>query len=163
MRTLLLMRHAKSSWDDPSWRDHERPLNERGRRDAPRIGALLAEHGLVPDLILSSTSTRTRETVALLVDALGAEPDTRFVDELYLASPQQLLAAAATAPAHCATVLVVAHNPGLGDLVSHFAGRYERMPTAAVARVEVEVDDWAGLDARTPGTVSALWRPKELD
>lgn len=162
MHTLLLMRHAKSSWDDASQRDHDRPLTERGHRAAHEIGALLARESAVPDLILSSTAVRTRETVAGVLAGLGVPVETRFVSELYHAGPADCLAVAATAPEDCRVLLVVAHNPGLEQLVATLARREERFPTAALARFELDIGAWAEVESALRARLVALWRPKEL-
>ncbi len=116
MRRLILLRHAKS--DRPAGvRDLERPLNKRGRRAAPAVGKRMAEEGLRPDLALVSPATRTRETWAAIKDELGAPPD-ETVPEIYEAAAEDILAAIRGASEEAATLLVVGHNPGLGDLAT---------------------------------------------
>lgn len=163
MRTLLLMRHAKSAWDDPALGDHERVLNARGRRDAPRMGELLLREGLVPDLVLCSGAARTRETAALLFEAFGVVPEVVYDDALYLASPVTLLDVVAAAPA-ADTLLVLAHNPGIAEWASALAGRELAYPTATVAAFECAIDAWSGLPGVSRSAVSlrGSWRPKEL-
>lgn len=169
-RQLLIMRHAKSSWDAPAASDIERPLNERGRRDAPRIGAWLAAKDLLPDLILSSPARRTRETTSLVGRAMGLrEPRVVWDPSLYGAALPQLLAAIARLPRDASRVLLVAHNPGLEDLLDWLAepGLAARvqgklMPTGAVYCLEFEHQDW---DALLPhsGRVTAWTQPRRLD
>jgi phosphohistidine phosphatase len=160
MKTLLLLRHAKSSWHDDSIDDHDRPLNDRGRRDAPRMGALIAEKGLVPDRILTSTAVRARTTAAAVADACGFQDDLIEVGEMYLAPPVTLLECAARQSASITTMLLVAHNPGMATLVSAIAGESAEMPTAALAQVRVD-GEWADL-AEAALTLVDVWRPKQL-
>ncbi|QDT63473.1 SixA phosphatase family protein [Calycomorphotria hydatis] len=166
MPTLLIMRHAKSSWDDSTLSDFERPLNKRGKRDAPRMGQLLSENGLLPELILSSSAVRTRETVDQLLSVWDASPEVEYCDDLYLAKPRSHLLRLREIPATCETTLLVAHNPGLEELLYLLTGFNETLPTAAIACVEIEAATWADLpelarnDARLP--LRALWRPKSI-
>jgi phosphohistidine phosphatase len=163
MKTLLILRHAKSSWDDASQTDHERPLNRRGARDAPRIGALLEEEALMPNCILGSTAVRVRETVELVVHHSRYRGKIEFRPELYLARPETYLAVLRELPDDCSTAMVVGHNPGLEDLLAGMIGEEEHLPTSALAKVEIDIDHWRQLDDRTPGKLIHLWRPKELD
>jgi phosphohistidine phosphatase len=138
VKTLLVMRHAKSGWDDPSLADHDRPLAPRGRRAAPRIAAWLQEQGYAPALVRCSSSARSRETLELLRPALaGAEVE---IDEtLYLATVDELLSLVRELP-DVASAMLIGHNPGVQRLVVSLAGRSrarrqveEKFPTAAVA------------------------------
>jgi len=139
MLRLALVRHAKSDWGDPSLDDHDRPLNDRGMRDAPRMARRLAATGFRPDVILSSTAVRARTTA----EAFGAELRiaVSLDPELYGAPARTLLdvAAATRAPA----VIVVAHDPGMSTLAARLSGdRIEHMPTCAVASFAWDEDDW---------------------
>ena len=112
MKTLLLVRHAKSSWDHPGVDDHDRPLNARGRRDAPEMGRRLAERGLVPDRILSSTALRARTTAQLIAEGLGFDVDRIILDErLYAASADEVLRVIGEIDGDVGTAMVVGHNP----------------------------------------------------
>jgi phosphohistidine phosphatase len=161
MKTLLVLRHAKSSWDDPSLDDHDRPLNARGRRDAPRMGALLRTEGLVPDLIISSDAVRARLTAEAVSAAAGHTGTIRVDGRLYLASPVEMLAVLRQVRA-AETVLIVGHNPGLEELVARLTGEQAEMPTAALARIALPIARWRDLDGDTSGTLVRLWRPREL-
>lgn len=138
MALLYLLRHAKSSWDDPALADHDRPLAPRGRRN----GAALAEHvtreGIAPDLVLCSTALRARETLALLLPALGGEAEIQLEDELYGATADELLARLRAVPAAVTSVLIVGHNPGLESLVARLAGGEapDRLPTSGLVAIE---------------------------
>jgi phosphohistidine phosphatase len=164
MRELLLLRHAKSSWADHGVRDHDRPLNPRGERDAPRIGAFLREVGRLPDLVLASSALRARSTAERVAAAAGLDPELVSVQEdLYLAAPGTLVDVVRRRAGAAQRVLVVAHNPGLEDLVEALAGRHERFPTAALAAFELNIDAWPDLALMSPARLDGLWRPKELD
>jgi phosphohistidine phosphatase len=147
MIRLALVRHAKSDWGDPALDDHDRPLNDRGMRDAPVMAARLAATGFRPDVILSSTALRARTTAEAFAAELGVA--VSLDPELYGASATTLLDAAATTRA--ATVMVVAHDPGMSALAGRLsAGDIGHMPTCAVATFIWAQDDWdvaTGLDA----------------
>lgn len=161
MKTLLILRHAKSSWKQPGLADHDRPLNGRGKRDAPRMGRLLLEEGLVPDLILSSSAARALATAEAVADESGAEaPDVWR--SLYHAEPEAYLSLLRELGAEAETVMVVGHNPGMEELVYALTDRSERMPTAALAQVQLPIEDWSMISGRTEGRLQALWRPREL-
>lgn len=147
MITLVLVRHAKSDWGDPGLDDHDRPLNDRGRRDAPRMAQRLADTGFRPDLLLSSTALRARTTAQAFSGALGAE--VALDPGLYGASADAILAAAAATRA--ASVLVVAHDPGMTVLAGRLSGGgIGHMPTCAVARFVWRQDDWDVATALDP-------------
>jgi phosphohistidine phosphatase len=168
MLTLLLMRHAKSSWDEPGVSDHDRPLNARGARAAPRMGRLLREKALVPELIVSSTAKRAVDTAHAVADAMGYTGPIEVTRRLYLAEPEGYLDLLAEAllegetAARDRRVLIIGHNPGLAQLVALLTGVDVEMQTAAIAHVEADVVSGAAL---TPGcgSLRGVYRPKELD
>ena len=162
MKTLLLLRHAKSSWDNSELADHDRPLNGRGRHDAPRMGQLMAQHDLTPDLIVTSAARRAATTAELVALAAEYSGDIRYTDELYLADPETFLDVAGDTPDNVARLLLVGHNPGIEELVSTLAGREERMPTAALACFRLAVESWKDVNEETAAELLHLWRPKEL-
>ncbi|NUP51638.1 MAG: histidine phosphatase family protein [Catenulispora sp.] len=151
--TLILLRHAKSDWPD-GVADHERPLNERGRRDAPHTGAWLVAEDRVPDRAAVSTALRTRQTYELAAEAFTTEPEVLFLDELYGATAGQMLQVIRETPETVGTLLVVSHNPGtqvlavvLADddapgLVERVRSRY---PTNTATVLEFD-GEWATLD-----------------
>jgi len=147
MTALILVRHAKSDWGSPALDDHDRPLNARGLRDAPRQAARLAEAGVRPELILSSTALRARTTAGFFAEALGLEPELR--EELYGAPAGTLLATAADSGLR--SVMVVAHDPGMTVLADRLSdGGIGHMPTCAVATFTWTTDDWEVATAVDP-------------
>ena len=162
MKTLLLLRHAKSSWNDSSLEDRDRPLNARGRRDAPRVGDVLRDASLVPDLIISSDAVRAQATAVAVAEAAGYAGEIVVDPLLYLASPEDVLAVLQTAPdANAQRVMIVAHNPGLEDLVERLTGERHHLPTAALVQLALPIDRWDALDASARATLVAIWQPKD--
>ena len=162
MKTLLILRHAKSSWKDASLADHDRPLNKRGKRDAPRMGKLLREQNLVPDRIISSTAKRARNTATAVAKACHCEDRVELTQEFYHAGPGAYLDVLQNVPDDNQRVMVVGHNPGMEGLVAHLTGRMETMPTAALARVALSIEKWTELDYEVQGELLDLWYPKAL-
>ena len=160
---LIVMRHAKSAWNTDAQSDHDRPLNKRGRRDAPRVAARLAELGWIPDKAVSSDSQRTRETWARMSERLPAGIAVAFLRPLYLATPATLRGVLAT-ELDVATGLVLGHNPGVEELVRWLTGEAVAMKTACAALLELDADGWkAGLDQRGDWDIATVIRPRELD
>jgi phosphohistidine phosphatase len=162
-KTLLILRHAKSSWKESERADHDRPLNKRGKRDAPRIGKLLREVDLIPDLILSSTARRAQKTAEAVAEASGYEGEIQLADELYAAGPEVYLEALQALPEGIDRVLVVGHNPGLEELVEQLTGEAVSLPTAALARVALPAESWQALAKEIEGELVGLWTPRELE
>ena len=162
MKTLLILRHAKSSWDHPGLRDHDRPLNPRGKRDAPRMGRLIAGRDLVPQRIVSSTALRARTTAALAAAEFDEEIEIETTRRLYGARPDGYIDIVEESGGEAERVMVVGHNPGITALVTRLTGAVEYMPTAALAVVELDIDDWAHLGRAEEGRLVAFWRPKAL-
>ncbi len=162
MKTLLLMRHAKSSHVGSALLDRDRPLAERGRRDAPAVGHRLERSGLLPDRILASSAVRTQETAQGVAAGCGFAGRIELSDALYAAPPDAYLAALSALPDDANCVLVIGHNPGLEDLVALLARTRETLPTAALAHVRLPIDHWSELAARPlRGELVEVWRPKE--
>lgn len=162
MKELLILRHAKSSWDDPSLDDHDRPLNKRGLRDAPRMGKLIKDENCVPDLIVSSTSERTRQTVRHVRETGGFDTKTKYLEELYGTPAGAYVKVIQGIKDDYRRVLVVGHNPTLEKLVEELCGEYQRMPTAALAYFRINVTHWKDFAMECDAKLVHLWRPKEL-
>ena len=162
MKTLLVLRHAKSSWKNPETSDHDRPLNRRGKRDAPRMGRLVAARGLRPDVIVSSTAQRARRTADEVAQHSGYEGAVQLERHLYLASPDEIVDVVRSVAGGARRVMVVGHNPGLEDLVARLAGHPETLPTAALAEIRLSIRSWKDLAVSSAGTLAGVWRPREL-
>lgn len=172
MLTLLMLRHAKSSWDDHDLEDFERPLTKRGTKAAGAMGRYIAENDLVPEQAMCSDAVRTRETFGLVASELGgAAIETSFRSELYLASPKELLDHARGAGDSTSRLLLIGHNPGLHAASLALVGRGEaqrlramriKFPTAALAVITFRVSKWAEIGP-AGGTLSVFKTPRELD
>jgi phosphohistidine phosphatase len=161
MRTLILMRHAKSSWDDPSLADFDRPLNERGVRTAPLMGDVMRREGLSPDVILSSTANRARQTAESARAAARIAVDPVFDGRIYEASPIALRQVVSEIDDRHGTAMLVGHNPGMEGFVQYLTGRIEPMPTAAIAVIELDISRWRDVSSDS-GRLLRVFRPKEL-
>ena len=172
MRRLLLLRHAKAERSRPGERDHERILAARGRNDAPRLGAYMVRHAFTPDLVVVSTSTRTRETWELAATAFEDVPPVQYDERIYEASPQAILKVIKETGPQVGTLLVVGHNPGLQELATLLVAvgdsdallrLKEEFPTASLALINFMVEDWSRLHPHagrlehfvTPDTLAA--------
>lgn len=156
------MRHAKSAWDTDAATDHDRPLNERGRRDAPRIAATMTTLGWSPDLTVSSDSRRTRQTFELMRGAFAGELQVRFTRGLYHAGLDAVQHALADVDDAVRTVMVVGHNPGWEDMLERLCGQALRLTTANAALLTIDAGSWAHALRRDTWTLTRLLRPKEL-
>jgi phosphohistidine phosphatase len=162
MKTVLLMRHAKSSWKEAGLTDWARPLNRRGRRDAPRMGELLLDEDLVPQAILSSAARRARETAEAVAEAMGYDGDIAYLDELYGAMASEYLGVLSRLPDDVDVALVIGHNPELQYLVEVLTGETEHLPTAAIAQIRMPVERWADVEDDLEAELVMVWRPPEL-
>jgi phosphohistidine phosphatase len=154
MRRLILFRHAKSSWDDPSLPDHDRPLNPRGMAAAPRMGAWLAAEGLVPDHVACSSSVRTLETWRLASAEMPGAPQPVVTPPIYEADVGDLMGVIQGAPAGAQTVMAIGHEPTMSGLTYRLAATpvstdcaraFEKFPTAAIAVFDVAIEGWRDL------------------
>ena len=149
MKTIILVRHAKSSWEDFKVKDFDRPLNDRGLRDAPAMAERLKKRGVLPDLLVSSTAKRARKTARLFAEALGIEKEAVLLrEELYLAEPDVFEKLISSLDDRYSTVAIYAHNPG----ITAFANRsrvaeVDDMPTCSVFAYAAEAADWKGVAA----------------
>lgn len=167
MKTVLLLRHAKSDWKQSALADHERPLKKRGRRDAPLMGAFLRSRDLTPELVLCSSAKRAVETLELVFDE---PPGAEISKSLYMAHSGELLAVLRATPESCASVMIIGHNPGLGLLAGQLTGSgdaaaIERLavkyPTCALAVISFDVVEWSDIAPRL-GHLDSFTIPKDL-
>lgn len=170
LRGLYILRHAKSSWDSPALPDHERPLDPRGERAALVMGRFIAQRRFLPDLVLCSTAVRAQETLALVSSQWPGVPPTELIPQLYLNGERELMHAIMAVDDIHRTVMVVAHNPDLHDLVTTLARRGDaalldrataKFPTAAFAAIKLPLAHWAGIGHAT-GTLACFATPRDL-
>lgn len=161
MKTLYLLRHAKSSWDDPQLADFERPLSERGIRAAPFMGKYLKANDPVPALIVSSPATRARQTAEMFTEALGFNGEIVFDGRIYEASPRALREVASETDDSIHSVMLVGHNPGMEGFLRYLTDKIEPMPTAAIAIIDLDFKHWDAIDPGS-GKLRKILRPKEL-
>ncbi len=170
MLTLILLRHAKSSWSDPTLADHDRPLGKRGLADAPLLGKAMAEHGIEPELVLCSSARRTRDTLDLVLPKLRVKPKVIYEEALYHARPEDMLDMLHALQPGAACVMLIGHNPEIQsialDLVGSGPKRFrERLrmkyPTAALAVINFANGPWKNV-AVNSGALNLFLTPKEL-
>jgi phosphohistidine phosphatase len=162
MKTLLLMRHAKSSWKEHGLEDHERPLNKRGKKDAPLMGKFIFDRELIPQTILASTAERAKKTAEAFVESSGYSGEVELLHSFYLGEPYQYIEALQSLPDEVERVMVIGHNPGLEGLLQILSGRVESLTTAAIAHLSLPIKSWKELDENTDGELVELWRPRDL-
>lgn len=161
MKELYLLRHAKSSWDDSSLDDFDRPLNERGKKAAPLMGRVMREKKLKPDLILCSPSKRTKQTAKHIIDSSKIKSEITYDERIYEASTADLFELLKAQDAKLACILLIGHNPGMESLLTHLTGAEELFPTAALAKVSLDIEKWKGIKDGA-GKMDWILRPKEL-
>lgn len=161
MKTLLLLRHAKSSWENADQKDFDRPLNNRGLKAAPAVGRFLRGQKEQPQLIISSPAERARQTTSLVREAAGLTADLRYDERIYEASVERLMEVVSQIEDAREVVMLVGHNPGFEALLEQLTGETQRMPTAALACLELDVDKWSKVRENT-GRLKWLVKPKEL-
>lgn len=157
------MRHAKSSWADESLSDFDRPLNKRGRRSTPVMAQRLRTHYVEPDVLISSSSQRTRETADLLIENGLLKPEQcTFIDDLYHASASTIQDVVQDQDANC--VMILAHNPGVTYFVNHFSNAMlDNLPTAGIAVIDFEIDFWTELEPNKTGKLHVLEFPRMFE
>lgn len=165
MKTLYLVRHAKSSWDDPSLDDEDRPLNKRGNRDAPKMGERLAKRRVFPDLIITSPAERARITCEVIADILEYPEGEIEVDEdVYLASQTELLSIVRACDDLWNTVMVFGHNPGFTDFANSLADEdIDNIPTCGIFACTFDVDQWDEVDFGKGKMILFDYPKKEFD
>jgi phosphohistidine phosphatase len=160
MKTLFVLRHAKSSWDQPDIADFDRPLNGRGRSAAPLMGRVMRERGIIPEVILSSPAQRARDTALLVKESGEFAADILYDPRIYEAGPQTL-AQVVSEMDEVDRLMLVGHNPGIESLVRYLTGRDESMPTAALAVIELDIPRWENI-GKNSGRLAEVIRPKEV-
>ena len=161
MKTLYVLRHAKSSWENQNQTDFERPLNERGLQTAPRIGKLMRAQKFIPDLIVSSPAARARITAEMVRDAASFRAEIQFDERIYEAAIKNLFEVLGRISNNAGSLLLVGHNPGLENLVERLTGEFRLMPTAALAVIELNIEEWSEIDYNS-GRLCKFIVPKEI-
>jgi phosphohistidine phosphatase len=149
MKQLLLIRHGKSDWDHPGLSDHDRPLNDRGRRDCPRMAEALRRRGIFPELIVTSTAVRAATTAEAIALGLGYDPSLIVrCSELYLAAPPVILRVIQGLDEAAGTAMLFGHNPGMHETVERLCEGegIDDFPTLAVARIDLKVEHWGAVE-----------------
>ncbi|MBN1230891.1 MAG: histidine phosphatase family protein [Anaerolineales bacterium] len=162
MKILLLMRHAKSSWDDYSLTDHDRPLNERGKKDAAAMGDFLNVRGNCPQIALCSSAKRAKQTAQYLLEGLPFEGELRIIPNFYPGDTEEYIHELQSLSENVEVALVVSHNMAVEDAVFHFTDKDEVMSTATIAQIGFDIQQWSDLTMETEGQLLHLWRPKEI-
>ena len=162
MRTLYLLRHAKSSWKDESIPDFDRPLKKRGREAAEGVGKTLASERLSSPVLISSPALRTRETTEIVLKAGNLEANVSYDERIYEADLSRLLRVLADVAANEKGLILVGHNPGMEYLVEFLTGSEQRMPTAALAKISLEAESWGAI-GRVEGRLEWLITPDDLE
>ena len=142
--------------------DHDRPLNKRGKRDAPRLGRLLKKEHIVPDIIISSTAVRARATAKAVAKTSGYKGEIVLDKSLYAAGPNSYFCIMHDLSNEYARVLIVGHNPGLEELVEMLTGEIHLMPTCSLAHIKFRVGKWSDIDNKTKGQMAEIWLPRDL-
>lgn len=163
MRTVLLMRHGKSSWDEQGVEDHDRPLTKRGKRQAKQMGQMLRTRDLLPDIVLSSTAKRARSTARRVIQASDYRGEVIYSEHLYFQGLGPYLESLVSLPDEAQRALIIGHNPLLEELVLLLSGEAVRLPTAAVACIDFPITSWAGLSVDVKGQLRCLLRPDERE
>lgn len=159
MKTLLLLRHAKSSWENADLADFDRPLNSRGLEAAPLVGGIIYDRQLQPDLILSSPAKRAKQTAVLVKETGQIAAKIRYEEKIYEASPSALLQILSEQEDRNEKILLVGHNPGLEGLIKVLTGETTAMATAALAKINLNIEEWKDISASC-GQLEFLARPE---
>lgn len=150
MKNLILVRHAKSSWDNPEWSDFERPLNKRGLRDAPFMAQLLSKKEVVPDLIISSTAKRAMETAQFFCEVFNYSKDKLILDlGIYERGSKYIINLLSKLDDSVNTVILVGHNPDITSMATYFSGEFfDNVPTCGIISVKFNFDSWANISIK---------------
>jgi phosphohistidine phosphatase len=162
MKTLLILRHAKSSWKHLELVDHDRPLNKRGKRDAPYMGKLLRYKNLIPDMILSSTAMRALSTAEAVAKVCGYKGEITLTSSFYQAGPEAYMEVLRRISDDCRIVLVVGHNPGLEELIEMLTGEVRPMQTCTLSQVNLFIRRWEALNSDTKGKLIMVLQPRDV-
>jgi phosphohistidine phosphatase len=161
MKTLLLLRHAKAENGGAGLPDFDRTLNDRGRKEAQAVGAFIRKQNLALDLVLSSSVKRARETTGLVLASADLEVEVHYEQDMYEASPMRLVEVVSQIEEERSTVLLVGHNPGMGELLRLLTDRAEQMATATLAKIDLKGPNWSKV-FENKGSLDWMVKPAEL-
>ncbi len=171
MLRLLLLRHAKSAWNDATQTDHQRPLNDRGIAAAPKMGSYISSKEIEPEVVLISSATRAQQTAELVISQFSRKPQIQILDELYnFSSYQSVLNIIRNKGEKDSPLMIIAHNPTMEELASELTGTgnnaaralmSEKYPTAALAVLDFDINKWADLQTGI-GTLISFTRPRDV-
>jgi phosphohistidine phosphatase len=160
MKILYVLRHAKSSWDNPNIADFDRPLNERGLKTAPFVGEIMLKNNFQPEFLISSPAIRARETADLVKISAHLKTSVSFDERIYEASPQTLLHIVSELNDSVNSAMIIGHNPGLEALIKALTGEFQAMPTAGLAVIDLDTENWSSINSES-GKLRTVIRPKE--
>ncbi len=164
MKNLFIMRHAKSSWNDPDISDHDRPLNKRGKRDAPKMGKLIRDQNIAPDLIISSTAIRASKTAELVARGFKYKGETVLDESIYSAEPIDILKILSRCPNRYDSILLVGHNPTVEETIKLLTALPEiTMPTCSLVHLTLAIEKWSEINKKELAKAHLVhqWSPKE--
>ena len=163
MKRLFLVRHAKSSWEDPSLDDIDRPLNERGKRNAPEMGIRLRKQGIIPDLLISSPAKRALSTAKKISQEIGyPKKNIQIDDRLYHGSSNSMITLIKSIQGKINSIMIFGHNPGFTDFANMLCGiNIYNIPTAGIVAIDFSTDDWSEVDFNT-GELVFFDYPKKI-
>jgi phosphohistidine phosphatase len=162
MKSLLILRHGKSSWKHLELPDHDRPLNQRGKRDAPRMGKLLRDEKIIPEIMISSTAERARKTAEAVARASAYSGKIILKKSLYAAGPEAYIDAMHTISNKYSIAMIVGHNPAIEELVELLTGEPHLMPTCSLASIKLSIDKWLDVNNQSKGKLVDIWLPRDL-
>ena len=160
MKTLILMRHAKSSWKDHDLSDFERPLKKRGKKDAQAMAAILMEKELLPQKLMASSAKRARRTAEILIEETKTVIPAEYLEQLYMAEIPVFFELLQSVPDELERVMIIGHNPGIESLVQMLSSQIESLPAGAMALVSVPVKSWKELTPELKCDLIDLYKPK---
>lgn len=160
MKTLYVLRHAKSGWADNLQADFDRPLNQRGLNAAPFVGEVMAKRDALPDIVISSPARRAMQTAALFKESAGSNAEIKYDERIYEASVHALEIVVSQIDDKFESALIVGHNPGMEGLINYLTGTQEAMPTSALASINLVIDEWKEVKVRC-GKLQFIMRPGE--
>ena len=162
MKSVLILRHAKSSWKHPEQNDHERPLNKRGKRDASLLGSVIKNENLLPEFVISSDAKRASSTAKMVAKAAGYKGEIGFNKSLYEARPMVYIDVLHDLSNEYVRVLIVGHNPGVEELAGMLTQEEHELSTCSLVHVKLPINKWGELDYNTKGKLLGIWHPRDL-